>query len=88
LHYTGVRAQGYGRILVANKAEINAKDNDGRTPLSIAAGNGEKEMVGLLLANKAEVDAKDKKGETPLHYAAALGGKDVAELLLGQRGRR
>ena len=69
-------------LLLANKAEVNAKDNDGATPLHWAAHNGHKDVAELLLANKAEVNAKDNDGETPLHWAAAKGHKDVVELLL------
>ena len=54
-------------LLLANKAEVNAKDNNGVTPLHLAAFNGHKDVAELLLANKAEVNAKDNDGETPLH---------------------
>ena len=57
-------------LLLANKAEVNAKDNRRWTPLHWAAAQGHKDVAELLLANKAEVNAKDKDGEMPLHYAA------------------
>ena len=46
-------------LLLANKAEVNAKDNNGWTPLHLAAPKGHKDVAELLLANKAEVNAKD-----------------------------
>ena len=55
-------------LLLANKAEVNAKDNGSLTPLHCAALEGHKDVVELLLANKAEVNAKDNNGATPLHY--------------------
>jgi ankyrin repeat protein len=69
-------------LLLANKADVNAKDIMGATPLDHAAGNGRKDTAELLLANKADVNAKDHVGGTPLHYAAGKGHKDVAQLLL------
>ena len=69
-------------LLLANKAELNAKDNNGGTPLLYATAGGRGDVVQLLLANKAEVNAKDKGGMTPLHWAASMGHKDMAELLL------
>jgi ankyrin repeat protein len=35
-------------LLLANKAEINAKDKGGNTPLRAAASNGHKDVAELL----------------------------------------
>jgi ankyrin repeat protein len=59
-------------LLLANKAEVNAKDGEGRTPLFAAVRRGGKDVAELLLANKAEVNAKDNDGRTPLHLAMTL----------------
>ena len=72
-------------LLLANKAEVNAKDDNGKTPLHWAASAGSKDVAELLLANKAEVNAKENHGRTPLHLAAAEGHKDMAELLLANK---
>ena len=68
-------------LLLANKAEVNAKDNFGMTPLHWAALLGHKAVVELLLANGADVNAKANNGWTPLHTAEDRGQADVAELL-------
>jgi ankyrin repeat protein len=66
---------------------VDARDNDGETPLhtvvlSNGSGSSKKEMAQLLIDNKADVDAKDKSGETPLHKAASASGRfDVKELV-------
>ncbi len=72
------------QLLLANKADIEAKMKGGVTPLHVAAGNGRKEMTQLLLASGAKVSARDDEGWMPLHYAAQSGQRDVAELLLAR----
>jgi ankyrin repeat protein len=72
-------------LLLANKADVNAKDNNGYTPLSWAAKAGHKDVAELLLANGANVNAIDTMGRTPLHWAAAGNHKDIVDLLLSNR---
>lgn len=71
------------RLLLVNKAEINAKTNIGWTPLHEAADGGHKDLVEFLLANKANVNERTYRGYTALHFAASKGYMDVVGLLLG-----
>ena len=64
-------------LLIANGADVNAKDIDGWTPLRKAAFYGHREIVELLIANGADVNAKDDEGRTPLDEAAG----EIADLL-------
>jgi hypothetical protein len=73
------------RLLLANKGEVDAKDNNGSTPLHNAVWIGQLEMSELLLANKADVSAAMNDGQTPLHLAARKGCKDVVQLLLANK---
>jgi len=54
-------------LLLANHADVNARDLRGATPLHCAANPA---VAELLLAHKADVNAKDNQGLTPLQWAA------------------
>jgi hypothetical protein len=73
------------RELIKNNPDlVFSKDEDGFTPLHLAAANGNKDLVRFLLTTtKAEVNARDNAGSTPMHQAAtAKGHSDIVELLL------
>ena len=79
----------YGKIEGVKKAiaagvDVNAKDEDGGTPLLYATLSGHKEVAELLIAKGADVNAKNEDGHTPLHYAAVMGHKEIAELLIAK----
>ncbi|XP_064647015.1 serine/threonine-protein phosphatase 6 regulatory ankyrin repeat subunit B-like, partial [Lineus longissimus] len=70
------------RLLIENKADVHATDNEGRSPLSYAAQGGNIDVVRLLIENKADVHATDNEGRSPLSYAAEGGNIDVVRLLI------
>jgi len=70
------------KLLLAGKADVNARNKIDATPLHLAALKGHADMAKLLLACGADVNAKESKyGQTPLQLAASRGHKDAAELL-------
>jgi len=71
--------------LLKEGADVNVKDDYGRTPLHVAAEKGEVEIVKLLLEKGADVNVKNNNGQTPLHYAASGGYTEIVKLLL-ERG--
>lgn len=76
------------RQLLKNDPDlVLTKDENGFTPLHLAAANGHRDMVDLLLTTKADVNAKDNSGSTPLHQAAAAQGEhsDIVEVLLARK---
>ena len=67
---------------LADGADVNAKDEDGDTPLHHAENEDHKEIAELLIAKGADVNTKDEKGMTPLHDAVEEGYKEIVELLM------
>jgi ankyrin repeat protein len=57
-------------------------EHDARTPLMLAAANGNTEIVKLLLDAGAKIGATDSAGSTALHWAAERGRADVVRQLL------
>lgn len=84
--HQGAPNAGHGdvvEVLLANKADIEATNSQGWTPLIVASSIDNKPVAEALLAHNARVDAKNGEGETPLHLAAFWGHTDIAKLLIG-----
>nr|WOD46542.1 hypothetical protein [Trichoderma atroviride] len=60
-------------LVLLAETDMDNQDKDGRTPLSLAAGNGYEAIVKLLLEGGAKTEIKDKNGQTPLSRAAMNG---------------
>jgi ankyrin repeat protein len=61
------------RRLMSVGAEVDAKGNDGWTPLHEASGEGHVQVVKELLEHGADTEAKEDNGPTPLHSACCNG---------------
>jgi len=70
--------------LIERGADVEAKTNDGHTPLHWASRNNRIEIAKLLLDRGADVKAKDDWGKTPLHRASWNNHIEIAELLLNR----
>jgi ankyrin repeat protein len=68
--------------LVDKGADVNAKDQSGRTALMEAAFGGHVETVQALIERGADVNAKDHSGWTALMEAASKGHTRMVRVLL------
>lgn len=62
-------------LLFETGADFNAKDDDGSTPLLVAAKNADDnvKLVEKLISHGAKLDITDKHGQNALHVAAKHG---------------
>ena len=70
------------RALIAKKANVNIRGNDGSSALLWATYNDDVEMVRALIAAGAEVNAPNHYGITPLIQASRTGDAAVIDALL------
>ena len=68
-------------LLLLARADVDAPDAWGMTPLHLAAEHGALDVVRCLLQYRADARRADGLGRTPLHLAAARGRKAVVEEL-------
>jgi len=72
------------RDLIAEGADINAKNAYGKTVLIMAATLGNTHIVDILLSEGVEVNAKDNLDSTALIAAASKGNLRILKALLAQ----
>jgi len=70
------------KSLIKEGIDVNAKDQDGLTPLHYATWEGHLKIVRLLIENGADINAKNKWGNTPLHYAIKRRHLKIVRLLI------
>ena len=76
------------KLLIANGANVNAKDVYGDSSMHYVAHRGRKEIVELILANGAEVNTTTISGDfTPLDLATKRKLADIVNLLRKHGGK-
>ncbi|KAM4606154.1 ankyrin repeat and SAM domain-containing protein 6 isoform 2-T2 [Polymixia lowei] len=72
-------------ILEEDPAQVNSSNQEGASPLMMAAVSGQLEVVQLMVEKNAEIDKQDGvHGWTALMQATYHGNKDVVKYLLNQ----
>nr|XP_015196274.1 PREDICTED: ankyrin repeat domain-containing protein 34A-like [Lepisosteus oculatus]XP_015196275.1 PREDICTED: ankyrin repeat domain-containing protein 34A-like [Lepisosteus oculatus]XP_015196276.1 PREDICTED: ankyrin repeat domain-containing protein 34A-like [Lepisosteus oculatus] len=70
------------RLALAKGADVNLRDEGGRTALSLASERGYLDVVKLLLRHGADPGISDEQGRTALAYGVREGHKAVVRFLL------
>ncbi|KAJ6299188.1 hypothetical protein OIU76_020206 [Salix suchowensis] len=69
-------------IVAKYRADFDAPDNEGRSPLHWAAYKGYADTIRLLLFRDAYQGRQDREGCTPLHWAALRGNIEACTILV------
>ena len=64
---------------------MDSLDNEHRTPIFLAAQNGQNDSILFLLASRANINICDSNGFSPLMAASASGQTSTVKLLLQRR---
>jgi ankyrin repeat protein len=70
------------KLLLASKADVNARAEYRETPLHMAAGSGNTVALKLLIEHRADVNAQRRDRKTPLHLAASKGYFEIVKILI------
>ena len=86
LHFVWKRKNGENgdQYVIEKGANIEAKENNGWTPLHIACYQGHLPIVQYLIEKGANIEGKDKEQFTPLHIASLFGKIDVVKYLVSK----
>ena len=74
-------------LLESLHADVNQANNNGDTPMYIAACLGHSDTVKVLASLHADVNQADNDGTTPLGVATVMGKEDTAAVLRSLGGR-
>ncbi|OII73367.1 ankyrin-repeat protein [Cryptosporidium ubiquitum] len=83
IHFAAIRGNRMiTETLIKYGADINDKDEDGKTPLHYASFRPNSDYIKWLIEKGADVNGKDKYGRTPLHVASLSGNLEITKILV------
>ncbi|MBA95595.1 MAG: hypothetical protein CMP21_07755 [Rickettsiales bacterium] len=68
--------------LIDKGGDVNARNQDGITPLDFAIAKGDVEFIKLLIDKGGDVNARNQDGITPLHWVAYKGYEVIVKALV------
>jgi ankyrin repeat protein len=72
----------YSAYLLAQQgANLNALDDEGNTPVFVAAENGHVDIIGILVKHEADLNTAMSDGCTPVFLAAHNDYVDIVRVL-------
>ena len=71
-------------LLLSKGAGIDVEDEDGHTPLMLAALRGHSDILLCLINQGDDLNKTNRRKRTALHYASESGNLEVVELLLSK----
>ena len=75
-----------GRLLACQHIDVDLRDQDGDTPLILAAKTREVPIAEMLIAAGCDVSTRGERGRSAVHWAAVHGLVGLAEALLRVSG--
>ena len=73
------------KLIFEEIEEKNPKDNNGITPLHIAAAHGYVEICKMILDSVPDKNPKAWNGKTPLHFAAKNGHEIIFNMIMPKK---
>ncbi|MCD4782433.1 MAG: ankyrin repeat domain-containing protein [Candidatus Eremiobacteraeota bacterium] len=81
-HVTAGDMKNLEKLISKNPSLIDKKDEDGDTPLHLAAEEGQMKIAELLMSKGAKINEKSRNKETPLHLAVEKGHLEMVRFLM------
>ncbi|KAG8199145.1 hypothetical protein JTE90_015980 [Oedothorax gibbosus] len=75
-------------LIIKSGADVNARNEDGETPLHNAARQGQLKTVSQLLEDGAELESLSKQGESVLHIAVSNCHFEIAKIVIAYKKER
>jgi len=72
------------KTFIEKGIQVDARIDDGETPLELAVSAGHSDLVTFLIDKGAEVNSRNERNRTPLYHAVWYGQKGIVELLIAK----